>query len=114
MPTFARLAGFPVPSDRLIDGVDQTPLLLGETQTGARDTFFYQGNGVRKGQWKYLVARHQVPNYARDLERAEVEELYDLASDVGETTNLAEKYPEKVRELRRLLDEIKASPGARP
>lgn len=114
MPTFVRLAGFPVPSDRLIDGVDQTPLLLGESQTGARDTFFYQGNGVRKGQWKYLVARHQVPNYARDLERAEVEELYDLASDVGETTNLAEKYPEKVRELRRLLDEIKASPGARP
>ena len=41
-----------------------------------------------------------------DLQREEVEELYDLESDIGETTNLAEKHPDKVAELRRLLKEI--------
>ena len=108
MPTFASLTGYRVPTDRFIDGIDQTELLFGRSQKGARDTFFYQGNGVRKGKWKYLIAKHQVPGYARDLQRKEVEELYDLDADIGETTNLAEEYPEKVRELRALLEEIRA------
>jgi len=107
MPTFAKLAGYRVPVDRTIDGVDQTELILGQSENGARDTFFYQGNGVRRGKWKYLTAKHQVPRYARDLTRAKVEELYDLDGDIGETTNLAEKYPDKVKELRALLEEIK-------
>ncbi|MCP4456372.1 MAG: sulfatase-like hydrolase/transferase, partial [Planctomycetes bacterium] len=109
LPTFAALAGFDVPSDRLIDGVDQTRLLLGRSKAGERDTFFYQGNGVRQGKWKYLIAKHKVPNYARDLNREEVEELYDLESDIGETTNLAGKYPEKVKALRQLLEDIKSA-----
>ncbi len=96
MPTFANLAGFRVPDDRVIDGVDQSNLLFGKSKEGARDTFFYQGNGVRQGRWKYLKAIHEVPDYAQDQKRKKVEELYDLESDIGETTNLAEKYPEKV------------------
>ena len=57
LPTFATLAGFKVPTDRVIDGVDQTNLLLGKDTDGARDTYFYQGNGVRKGKWKLLLCR---------------------------------------------------------
>jgi len=106
LPTFARLAGFKVPDDRVIDGADQTDLLLGKSKTGARDTFFYQGNGVRRGKWKYLKAVHNVPGYAKDHKRKQVEELYDLESDIGETTNLAEKYPEKVKELKALMVRI--------
>jgi arylsulfatase A-like enzyme len=106
MPTFAQLAGFKVPVDRRIDGVDQTPLLLGRSEKGARDTFYYQGNGVRQGKWKYLNAKHQVPGYARDGTRLEVAELYDLDADMGETTNLAEKFPDRVKALRALLAEI--------
>jgi hypothetical protein len=33
---------------------------------------------------------------------------------MGETTNLAEKYPEKVRALRTLLEEIKSGRGEQP
>ena len=106
LPTFARLAGFKVPDDRVIDGVDQTDLLLGKSKTGARDTFFYQGNGVRQGKWKYLKAVHKVPGYAKDSKRKQVEELYDLEADVGETTNLAAKHPEKVTELKALMQRI--------
>ena len=106
LPTFARLAGFEVPDDRVMDGVDQTDLLLGKSETGARSTFFYQGNGVRQGKWKYLKAVHNVPAYARDRGRKQVEELYDLEADLGETTNLAEAHPEKVQELRALMHRI--------
>jgi arylsulfatase A-like enzyme len=106
LPTFARLTGFQVPNDRIIDGVDQTELILGKSSTGARGTYFYQGNGVREGKWKYLAAKHQVPGYAKDNNRREVEELYDLESDIGETTNLADVHPDKVKELRELTKKI--------
>jgi arylsulfatase A-like enzyme len=106
MPTFASLAGFEVPTDRVIDGVDQTDLLLGKKPEGNRDTFMYQGNGVRKGRWKFLKAKHQVPRYSRDLERDEVVELYDLEADLGETKNVAAEHPEKVVELQALLESI--------
>ncbi|MEK6237969.1 MAG: sulfatase-like hydrolase/transferase, partial [Planctomycetales bacterium] len=106
MPTFAALAGFKIPTDRVIDGVDQTDLLLGKNSQGARDTFLYQANGVRQGKWKYLKAKHQVPGYARDRQREEVIELYDLDADVGETKNLASKHPEKVKELEKLTESI--------
>ena len=106
MPTFANLAGYKVPDDRVIDGVDQTDLLLGKSEKGARNTFYYQGNGVRRGKWKYLKARHGVPGYAADRKREQVVELYDLEADPGEVTNLADKHPEIVQELQALMTSI--------
>ena len=105
MPTFATLAGYKVPADRVIDGVDQTDLLLGKSKKGARDSFFYQ-TAMRKGKWKYLKAKHCMYGYARDKKREQVEELYDLEADLGETTNLAAKFPEKVAELKKLMETI--------
>ena len=113
-PTFASLAGFELPTDRRIDGVDQTALLLGESPEGARRSFVYQAhidrsqntyaiNGIRRGRWKLLRATHSVPGYARDTEREERVELYDLERDLGETTNLAQQHPELVAELEREL-----------
>ena len=104
LPTFARLAGYEVPKDRVIDGVDQTDLLLGKSKKGNRDSYMYQKNGIRKGKWKYLRAKHKVVRYARDPNRKkDVVELYDLEADPYETTNQAEKYPEKVADLEALL-----------
>ena len=113
MPTFARLAGFKVPDDRIIDGFDQTELLTGKNPKGARDVFFYEHmdwrnssiNGVRKGKWKYLRADHFVASYARDESIDTSEQLYNLKSDVGEKNNLAKKHPDKVLELKKMLDE---------
>jgi arylsulfatase A-like enzyme len=109
LPTFANLAGFKVPDDRVIDGVDQTDLLLGKSKAGARDTYYYEdNNGVRQGKWKYLKAKHKTiaPQFFKDNNRKEVEELYDLESDLGETINLAEKYPKKVAQLKALMKAI--------
>lgn len=117
MPTFAALCGFAAPDDRKIDGIDQTGLLLGKTDKG-RETFLYAQakgrsiddvwvpNAVRKGKWKYLKAKHQVPGYAKDTKRAEVEELYDLEADIGESRNLAAEHPEIVAEMRKLMQRI--------
>ena len=109
MPTFAKLAGFRVPDDRVIDGIDQTGLLFGEVETG-RATFLYGKNAIRAGKWKYLKAKHNVPRYAVDRDRQAVEELYDLAIDIGETTNLADEHPEKVEQLRGWMDDVAKDP----
>ena len=114
LPTFASLSGFALPGDRTLDGVDQTELLLGSDPGGARQGFVYQAhlsrrenryaiNGIRRGRWKLLRAEHAVPDYAQDTEREEVVELYDLESDLGETTNLAGQYPEVAAELESAL-----------
>jgi hypothetical protein len=49
----------------VIDGVDQTDLLLGKNAKGARETFVFRNNGIRKGKWKYLKAKHNVYDHVR-------------------------------------------------
>lgn len=115
LPTFAKLCGYDVPDDRPIDGVDQTDLLLGKSAAGNRQTFVYMShanrkknlygvNGIRVGKWKYLKAEHVVHGFAVDHEREKIEELYDLHADIGETTNLAAKHPEVVKQLREQME----------
>ncbi|MEQ1825453.1 MAG: serine hydrolase [Pirellula sp.] len=103
LPTFAKLAGCSVPTDRRIDGVDQTELLFGKNDSGARNDYFYfcknEVHGVRKGNYKLLLAdRRQHYNYVKDKGSNQVE-LYDLSNDLGEKRNLAAELPDVVREL---------------
>jgi arylsulfatase len=52
-PTLARLAGGKVPDDRPIDGVDQTDLLLGTSDTGRRDALLtFVGPDLVAVRWK--------------------------------------------------------------
>ena len=111
MPTFAKLCGFKAPGDRLIDGVDQTALLMGKSQKG-RETFYFDRAGIRKGKWKYLLPNAHFYGYAREDGRPVEEELYDLENDLGETTNLAKKHPKIVAELRKLTEGLpQGGPG---
>jgi hypothetical protein len=107
MPTFANLVGFQVPCDRIIHGIDQTNLLLGKTDQG-RNSFYYENAGIRMGKWKYLQPKAKFYSYARKDDRPEVEELYDLDADIGESNNLAQKHPQVVEKLKAELEKIKA------
>ena len=100
LPTFARLAGTTEPQDRIIDGRDISALLTG--QPGARsphDAFFYYRcddlEAVRCGRWKLFVTRWDDATGRQQP----VTELYDLQTDIGETTNLANQNPAVVCEL---------------
>jgi arylsulfatase A-like enzyme len=105
MPTFASLTGFDPPKDRRIDGVDQSELLFGTSESG-REHFYFHQAGVRQEKWKYLKANAHFHGYAVEDSRKKVEELYDLEVDLGEQTNLAAKFPKKVAELRSLMQSI--------
>ena len=103
LPTLASFAGYAIPTDRDIHGVDQTDLLLGKSDAGARDDFFYfsknELHGVRKGSWKLMLPdRRDFYRYVSDKGSGGVE-LYSLENDVGEEHNVAEDHPEVVQRL---------------
>jgi len=57
-PTFAKLADGKVPTDRIIDGVDQTDFLLGkQTKSNREDVVIYVGSeiyGIKWRNWKMM------------------------------------------------------------
>ena len=117
MPTFTALSGVKPPMDRVIDGIDQTALLLGQTEEG-RETFVYDqvgdgdanmGVGIRKENWKLLLPGRKPEQDHRFLMDFGTNglELYDLDSDIGEKNNVADDHPEVVKELRETLDSFK-------
>lgn len=110
LPTFAALAGSAAPEDRIIDGVDVSRLLADPDQPSPRETFFYYGgshlDAVRDGRWKLIVGRHRWGKGEDGLC-----ELYDLQNDIGETTNVAKKHPDVVRELMKRLDQCREDLG---
>ena len=112
LPTFAALTGAKVPDDRIIDGVNQLDCLVGNSKS-ARSSYLYnpgsasvqtrilQGNAIREGDWK-LISPLKVGLFLEDAGSGEWE-LYNLKEDIGEPTNLADKYPKKVKRLKALL-----------
>ena len=97
LPTFAALGGGKVPDDRVIDGKDIAPLLLGRANAKSPHKAFYYYRGkklqaVRSGQWK-LHTNGQ---------------LYNLKKDIGERKNVAKQNPEIVARLKKYLDECRA------
>jgi arylsulfatase B len=72
-----------------IDGVSLLSLLSGNSIAPPNRTLFWRvgkKNALRSGQWKLI----------RDNKEWQ---LYDLAQDIGETTDLAAKEPARVQEL---------------
>ena len=52
-PTFANLIGAKLPSDRPIDGVDQSDVLFGRSKTGSRDALLtFVGGNLMAVRWK--------------------------------------------------------------
>lgn len=53
LPTFSEVAGYDVPNDRIIDGVDQMPLITGEVSKSAREGFpAYNGANMQSYKWR--------------------------------------------------------------
>ena len=109
-PTFAAIAGVRVPGDRLIDGVDLTPLLTstGDAAKPVRETLYYYENfglaAVRKGDYKLIFPGRPPPDVQKTL-------LFNVREDPGETKDLAEKHPEIVAQLEKVADEARKDLG---
>jgi arylsulfatase A-like enzyme len=112
-PTLLELVGLPRPERQPMDGLSLAPVLkgTGELRREAYFTWFphlVPGVAVRRGDWKLIRRFASTPEYPGGFE------LFDLRADLGETRNLADALPERVRELDRLIDEFVRDTGARP
>jgi arylsulfatase A-like enzyme len=124
LPTVAAAAGASLPA-RAIDGLDLLPFLLGRAERPPRERlYYYYGtdlHAVRSGRWKLHVP-HAYPScegmapgrdgFPGETVRREIGyALYDLESDIGERTDLAERRPDVVKDLMALADEARADLG---
>lgn len=102
MPTLLALAGAQASADHPLDGKDMWKTLAEGAPSPNEDVLInveaFRG-AVRKGDWK-LVKVALLPGKT---------ELFNLATDPGETTNIAAQHPDIVRDLEaRLLAYAKA------
>jgi arylsulfatase A-like enzyme len=108
--TCADLLGQPLTPAATLDSVDVLPALLGASQPVRQNLVHHTGGfpgqlAIRSGTWKLIPAMRP-----RDSRRSRGEPLlFNLADDVEEAHNLAEKHPEKVRELAALLQKTRES-----
>ena len=113
-PTILAAVGQPLRPHQHMDGVDLTPLLAGESELKREALFWhyphynrhpqnFPAGVIRAGDWKLMQA----------FESGEVS-LFNLAEDIGETTNLATKHPNRARRMLGWLNEWQLKVGADP
>lgn len=104
-PTFVTLAGGKIPTDRIIDGRDLSPVLLGTGARADENLFYYNDRrleAVRSGNWKLKLANPPTTRQAKPAGPM----LFDLEGDPREKKNLAAEHPEIVARLRQLMVEF--------
>ncbi|MCA8986460.1 MAG: sulfatase [Planctomycetaceae bacterium] len=124
LPTIAALSGAPLP-DHTIDGLDIRPLIFGEegAKTPHEAYYYYWGShleAIRSGDWKL-----HFPHSYRSLTGTPGKDglpdgytqqqtglaLYNLKSDIGESTDVKDQFPEVVERLQSLADQARKELG---
>ena len=97
MPTLVAAGGAVLPDDRTINGRDMAPLWAGAERLTRPDDAIHWGTSdyrvVQAGGWKLQINPGSEQTW-----------LFNLNSDPTEQTNLVEVEPEKVAELRALIE----------
>jgi arylsulfatase A len=111
--TATAILGAKVPDGAGEDSASLVPLLKGEKpdRIGREAVVHQAADGtlaIRQGKWKLIFGGP--PD-------APVDELYDLAADLGETKNVAVDHPEEVTRLTKLMERLiadgRSTPGAK-
>jgi arylsulfatase A-like enzyme len=114
--SLASLTGQPVPATAS-DTMNTMAAFLGASRTGRIELVEQAaGQALRAGQWKFIEASKRPRmnvNTNTELGNDAVPQLYDLAVDPGETRNVADTYPERVKEMAALLQKIRSQGGAK-
>ena len=109
LPTAIIAAGGKTDSSWQLDGVDLMPYLTGKLTSRPHQTLYWRYGpqwAIRHGDLKLVVSKGGSGQ----------PELYDLATDIGESKDLASAQPAKVKELQALWDKWNAeqAPASTP
>ena len=111
LPTVLAASGLEAKPEWKLDGVNLIPYLTTKTDQAPHEVLFWRFGrqiALRKGEWKLVKAPL---NGVEALIRGgkgttQNAQLYNLDRDIGETTNLASTYPDKVKELSKIWNQI--------
>lgn len=111
MADFAALLNQPFNHEEAIDSENQLDALLGRDPAGRSVIVEHAGTlSVVQGNWKYIEPSNgQAYNKLTNTELGNnpQPQLYNLTSDVGEKTNVADRFPERVQQMRQQLQQIR-------
>jgi arylsulfatase A-like enzyme len=95
LPTLLDVLGLPLPADKPLDGKSLLPLIDGKVAALHDQLFWSDGPdgwwSARIGDWKMLGEKDTV-------------QLFNLAKDPAEKTDLSRENPEKLSEVRKAFD----------
>lgn len=128
LPTLCDITGAARPR-KPYDGKSIQPMLMGDTRARSPQEayyFYYAANqlqAIRSGHWKLILphtyrtlgpnpahATGGIPTVYKQVTLT-APELYDLRTDPGEKTNVAEAHPQELRRLLNLADRIRKELG---
>ncbi len=118
-PTILGLTQTEVPADYILDGKDLTPVLSGEKSKLDRTALIWQytnyaGFNQKKNSWRSSwvnVIQSEGYKMTEDVETGRYF-LYNLNEDPYEKYEIAGERPEKLKQLRKLLEEWKSETGS--
>jgi arylsulfatase A-like enzyme len=105
VPTVLELIGADPPPDEGLDGISFAPTLLGRDAQREHDYLYWEfpeggmQQAVRLGDWKGL--RRRLKDGVPPME------LYDLATDPGETTDVADRHPQVTARIRAIMGDAR-------
>jgi arylsulfatase A len=117
--TFADVFGVKLPDNAGEDSFSLLPLLKGDDKAireNAVSASIHGTPAVRSGSWKYIPAPGS-GGWGTGGDQSQPVQLYNLADDISESKNLAAAMPEKVAEMKALMEKLitdgRSTPGAK-
>ena len=111
-PTILSLAGAAIPSDRIYDGYDLTPVLVQNGPTPRKEMIFYHGTRIfaaRLGDHKLYFYKNNPDGYPERMEELENPHLFNVMVDPGEQYDVINENPEVVEEIMAMVEKHKAN-----
>jgi arylsulfatase A-like enzyme len=96
--TGAALAGTTLPAEAAPDSFNCLPTIADGAQS-PREALVLEGRAIRRGDWKYVLKQRTKKQEGEEASSESPGELYNLADDIGETKDLADKHPDLAKEL---------------
>ena len=106
--TFSKMAGLAVPDDRIIDGVDLSPRLLGGKPGPRQSILYYRGTSLyaaRLGDYKAHYTTQGAYGMHGEKEVHDPPLLYNLGHDPSEQYDVAADHPDIIRQINELVEE---------
>ena len=113
LATMSEFLGISLTEEKKRDSRGQLPAWCGKDKKGRDYVIEHAGSlAISDGMWKYISpskkkAYEKLTN--TELGNNPEDQLYFLKKDIGEKTNLAGEYPEKVKGLKKILEMEKQS-----